>query len=134
MTKKILFILVALLTTAGIFASDSDLTGRDVAEKGSVHTMKGVFEMEDGEWYLRIKDQSYEIHKGPDWYTEEIGFLPPEGKHAVVEGFVFDNAISPCTITIENTRYAFRNLEGQPLWSGRGNRQNENSFEHAHEE
>ena len=125
MTRKILFILIGLLITAGIFASDHELTGRDIVAKGSVRILEGTFETEDGEWYLRIKDQSYAVHKGPDWYTEELGFLPPEGKQVVIEGFVLDNAISPCTITVEKTRYAFRSLEGRPLWSGRGNRQND---------
>lgn len=134
MTKKILFILVGLLITAGIFASDHELTGREVAAKGSICTLEGAFEMEDGEWYLRIKDQTYAVHKGPDWYTEEIGFLPPEGKQVVIEGFVLDHVISPCTITIENTRYAFRSLEGQPLWSGRGNsHDDDDSCEHEEE-
>ena len=127
MTKKTLFILLGLLITAGIFASDSELTGKDVAAKGSVRTLEGIFEMEDGEWYLRTKDRYYSIHKGPDWYTEEVGFIEPEGKQVVIEGFVLGHAISPCTITIEDTRYAFRSLEGQPLWSGRGNRSNSSS-------
>jgi len=125
MTKKTLFILISLFIATGIFASESDLTGRDIVDRGSLRTMEGTFEIEDTEWYLRTEEQFYIVHKGLDWYTEEIGFLPTEGKQVIIEGFVFEDAISPCTITIENTRYAFRSKEGYPLWGGQGNRSNE---------
>ena len=108
-----------------VFASDSELTGGEIASKGLVCTLEGTFEIEDSEWYLRTENQFYIVHKGPDWYTEEIGFLPPEGKQVVVEGFVLEDVISPCTISIKGTQYAFRSLEGYPLWGGRGNRSNE---------
>ncbi len=125
MTKKTLFILIILLITAGVFASDSELTGREIASKGSIRILEGTFEIEDSEWYLRTENNFYIVHKGPDWYTEEIGFLPPEGKLVVVEGFVLEEVISPCTITSKGTLYAFRSQDGDPLWGGRGNRSNE---------
>ena len=125
MTKKTLFILISILMATAIFASDSELTGKDIAANGTINNLTGTFEIEDSEWYLRTEDQFYIVHKGPDWYTEEIGFLPPEGKQVVVEGFVLGDTISPCTITSNNTLYTFRNQEGFPLWGGRGNRSNE---------
>ncbi len=123
MTKRILPILIGLLVTSGIFASDaSETTGREVAEQGHVCTLDGALELEDGEWYLRTEEQSYIVHKGPDWYPGEINFPEPEGKQATVQGFVLGDEISPCTITIGETQYVFRSLEGFPLWAGRGDR------------
>ena len=90
-----------------IFASDSELTGRDIVNRGSLRTMEGTFEIEDTEWYLRTEEQFYIVHKGLDWYTEEIGFLPPVGKQVIIEGFVLEDEISPCTILSENISYAF---------------------------
>ena len=133
MTKKTLFILISILMATAVFASDSELTGREIASKGSIRILEGTFEIEDSEWYLRTEDQFYIVHKGPDWYTEEIGFLPPEGKQVLVEGFVLGDVISPCTITSKNTLYAFRSQEGYPLWGGRGNRSNER-YPDNHEE
>ncbi len=134
MIKKALFILIGILMATAIFASDSELTGKDIAAEGTVNNLEGTFEIEDSEWYLRTENQLYIVHKGPDWYTEEIGFLPPEGQQVVVEGFVLGNTISPCTITSDNTLYAFRSSEGDPLWRGRGNRSNERYPEDSHEE
>lgn len=133
MTKKTLSILIILLITTGLFASDSELTGKEIASKGSLCDIEGIFEIEDSEWYLRTDDKFYIIHKGPDWYTEEIGFLPPEGKQVTVQGFALGEVISPCTISIAGTQYAFRNQEGAPLWGGRGNRSNER-YPDNHEE
>ena len=121
MTKNTLFI------TAGVFASETELSGRDIAANGSLRILKGTFEIEDDEWYLQTDDQLYIVHKGLDWYTEEIGFLPPVGKQVIIEGFVLGDEISPCTIKVGNASYAFRSSEGYPLWGGRGNRSNERS-------
>jgi hypothetical protein len=125
MTKKILLIFIILLISVGLFASDTELSGKEIAANGSLLTLSGTFEMEDDEWYLQTDVKLYIIHKGLDWYTEEIGFLPPEGKQVTIEGFVLENEVSPCTIFSENTSYAFRSSEGYPLWGGRGNRSNE---------
>ena len=125
MTKKTFFILILLLITAGIFASETELSGRDIVSNGSLGIIKGTFEIEDDEWYLQTDDQLYIVHKGLDWYTEEIGFLPPVGEQVIIEGFIFKNQISPCIITSGNKPYAFRSSEGYPLWGGRGNRSNE---------
>ena len=125
MTKKTLLILILLLIAVGLFASDTELSGREIATKGSLLTLTGTFEIEDDEWYLQTDDQLYIVHKGLDWYTEEIGFLPPTGKQVIIEGFVLKDEISPCTIVSENISYAFRSTEGYPLWGGRGNRSNE---------
>ena len=125
MTKNTLIVLIILLISVGLFASDTELTGREIATNGSLLTLTGTFEIEDDEWYLQTENQLYIIHKGLDWYTEEIGFLPPSGKQVIIEGFVLENEISPCTILSENISYAFRSSEGYPLWGGRGNRSNE---------
>ena len=118
MAKKTFLIFFILFMTTGIFASDGEITGRDVVTKGTLLILEGKFETEDAEWYLRTKDQFYSIHKGRDWYIEEIDFIPPEGEQVLIEGFVLEDQISPCTITINNTPYAFRTIEGYPLWSG----------------
>jgi len=125
MTKKTLFIFSILLMTVGAFASDTDFSGRDISDKGSLLTMEGTFQIDDSEWYLQTKDQLYIVHKGLDWYTEEIGFFPQEGEQITINGFVLGDEISPCTILIGSTSYAFRDSEGSPLWGGRGNRSNE---------
>ncbi|MCK5673038.1 MAG: hypothetical protein KAH95_06665 [Spirochaetales bacterium] len=118
MAKKTFLIFFILFMATGIFALDGEITGRDVVTKGALLTLEGIFEIEDAEWYLRTDDKRYSMHKGRDWYTEEIGFIPPEGEQVTIEGFVLEDQLSPCTITVNDTPYAFRTIEGFPLWSG----------------
>ena len=122
MVKKIAFVLVGILVTAGLFAHD--LQGKDIVEKGHYRVLTGTLTVDDDELYIDAAEGIYLIHKGPEWYAEEIGFHIASGKSAKVKGFVEGQDISPATITVDGKIYTFRDSYGRPGWAGRGNRDN----------
>jgi hypothetical protein len=122
MVKKISFVLLGILMTAGLFAHD--LQGRDVVEKGRYTVLSGTLRVDEDELYIDTDKGIYLMHLGPEWYAEEIHFPRTTGKAAKVEGFVVDGDISPTTIAVDSVTYSFRDNTGRPGWAGRGNRDN----------
>ena len=122
MVKKITFILLGILVTAGLYAHD--LLGKDVVEQGRYSALSGTLRVDEDELYIETDGGTYLIHIGPEWYAEEIGFPQTTGKSARVKGFVADQDISPTTIAVDGKTYIFRDRFGRPGWGGRGNRDN----------
>ena len=119
MFKKIFMILIGTFLALTAFAAD--LKGKDIVNGGRLAALNGILRIEDEELYLDAEGKTYQIHKGPEWYSEEIGFSKTSGKTAVIEGFLMADDISPVTISVEGKIYRFRDSRGFPLWGGRGN-------------
>ena len=68
MVKKIVFVFVGILMTAGLFAHD--LQGKDVVEKGRYSVLSGTLKVDEDELYVATDEGTYLIHKGPEWYAE----------------------------------------------------------------
>ncbi len=122
------FLLIGILvllfvSSALIFA---DLRGRDLTLKGEIKTLTGVVKIENSEWYLLSGNNKYLVHKGPEFYLEEIGLNINENDRIAVNGYVFENEITPVKITVNQKDYSFRDNSGRPLWAGRGQGRNRN--------
>ena len=127
MIRKTLVVVVGVCIAFGAFAHD--LTGRDVADRGKLMTLSGIFESDDDELYLTADGKTYLIHIGPEWYAEKIGFLSVAERAktsgaATVRGFVYAEDISPVYIALDGKYFAFRHENRAPMWAGRGNRRN----------
>jgi hypothetical protein len=118
-TKIILVFVVILLVTISVFA---DMKGKDVAEKGQVSDVSGVLSTENNEWYLNSSDKKMIIHLGPEFYRDEIGLKLEENKKIEINGFVYQDEVTPITIKFDGKEYMFRDQYGRPGWAGRGNR------------
>lgn len=122
MFKKIFMILIGAFLALTAFTAD--LKGKDIVNGGRLVALNGILRIEDEELYLDAEGKTYQIHKGPEWYSEEIGFSKTSGKTASIEGFLMADDISPVTISVEGKIYRFRDSHGFPLWAGRGNLSN----------
>lgn len=118
-TKIILVFVVILLVSISVFA---DIKGRDVMEKGQVSDVSGVLSNDGTEWYLNSSNKKMLIHLGPEFYRDEIGLKLEENKNVEINGFVYQDEISPIAVKYDGKEYIFRDQYGRPAWSGRGNR------------
>lgn len=64
---------------------------------------------------------------GQAWYREEQGFSVAVGDTVRVDGFYEDGEFKAGTVenVTAGTRIVLRDASGRPMWSGRGNRQNQ---------
>ncbi|GAH58155.1 unnamed protein product [marine sediment metagenome] len=122
MFKETFIILIGAFLALTAFTAD--LKGKDIVNGGRLASLNGILRIEDEELYLDAEGKTYQIHKGPEWYSEEIGFSKTSGKTASIEGFLMADDISPVTISVEGKIYRFRDSYGLPLWAGRGNLSN----------
>jgi len=125
--------MVAILLVAvsvGAFASsNSDLKGSDFVRLGQLGIVSGTLSEEDGEWYLTTTDKEYALHLGNYEVIYPEGIDLEEGSGAVVRGFVLDSDISAITVATGEDKYSLRTIAGVPLWSGQGERQNQQAFQ-----
>lgn len=84
------------------------------APRGGVHLM------------LRTQDEEIEVHVGPLWYLDRVGFvitlgdeLEVRGSRVLVQG---RPAIIAAQVTIGDRTLPLRNEAGIPLWAGFGGR------------
>lgn len=124
--KKIIILTAAVMLFTGTIFADS-LRGRDVAEKGKIDSVKGTLELNDGEWYVKASGDKYLIHIGPDFYRDEIKLQLKSGKAVIVTGYMYQKSIAPQTISYNGKIYRFRDNNGVPMWSGRGNNRRNSS-------
>jgi len=104
-----------------------DLNGRDIANMGNIIIVDGILSFEEGELYLTTYDNiKYNVHLGPEFYSNEIGFKRDNmhGQSATVKGFYYEFDISAIQIDVGDMSYLFRTEDGLPLWRGRGGGQN----------
>ena len=123
MKKKSMFIAVLLLIAFAVTAGD--ITGKEVALKGELRELTGMAKIVDDELCIDDETGLFQIHLGPEWYMETIGFEQKEGILITVKGYFITGHISPQTVEIEKIEYRFRNEYGKPMWSGYGNSENE---------
>lgn len=116
-------LLLLFVSSALIFA---ELKGRDLTTKGEIKTLTGVVKIENSEWYLLSENNKYLVHKGPEFYLEEIGLKINENNNITINGYVFNNEITPIRVTLDMIDYSFRDNSGRPLWAGRGQGRNRN--------
>ncbi len=114
-------ILAALAASATLFAAEPVL-GRNLVDRGTWIEVEGSLVDQDGEWALKAKDKTYDLHLGnyPVLYPE--GLSLKEGDKAKVTGYAVGEDISAVSLTVGSKTYAFREKDGTPLWAGRGNR------------
>lgn len=133
MNKRIISmvtILLVLLSVGAFAASNSDLVGKDVVRLGPLGIVSGRLAEKDGKWYLVTKDNEYSLHLGKYEVVYPKGLNLTEGSEAVVRGFVLDSDISTVTLVSDDARYSFRSPAGLPLWSGQGERRNQQALQY----
>lgn len=126
MKKAFLLIGILVLLFVSSTSIFADLRGRDLTTKGEIKTFTGVVKIENSEWYLLSGNNKYLVHKGPEFYLEEIGIIINENDTISVNGYVVNNEITPIKITSNQKDYSFRDNSGRPLWAGRGQGRNRN--------
>ncbi len=120
MTRKgIILLSILVITSLSVFAED--LTGSDIAERGQIIDLEGELIKIDEELFIKSNGVLYQLHMGPEFYSLEIGFNKENTKQAIVEGYIIGSDIAPIKIDIEHHSYKFRDINGRPMWSGRGN-------------
>lgn len=126
--KKIIFILILLLLTAGtLYAGEEDLSGKDFVEMGELQLLSGTLLYQDDEWYLNSEGDIYEIHLGDHSYRENIDFNFKDNEEAVVCGFKYNNDIAVVFMAKKENSCQLRTIEGKPLWAGQGKANNEDT-------
>jgi hypothetical protein len=126
MIKKTLVIGLCLVFVTGSIFASSILRGSDYVRLGKQSSLNGILTQADGEWYLTTDGkEEYSLHLGNYEVMYPNGISLTSGQEAFVKGFVYDQDISAITVVSEGKSWEFRSIEGRPLWSGSGNRQNE---------
>ncbi|WP_320130113.1 hypothetical protein [uncultured Sphaerochaeta sp.] len=124
MNKRLLALVVLVLLASGLFAS-TELKGSDYVRLGKTGTLVGTLSLSDGEWFLTTFDsQKYSLHLGNYEIIYPKGIELSSGAQAKVTGFLYENDFSVIAVDSNGKSWQFRNIDGRPLWSGQGNRQN----------
>ena len=127
MFKKILIVSLVMAVSAALLFR-SDVTGRDLVDKGAVVTRQGILQHEDLEWYLLTENISYQLHFGPRDYLSQTGLELEKGNRITIVGFSSATDIAVVEAADGEKSYHFRNENGRPFWAGNGmrKRQEEN--------
>lgn len=127
MLKKILIVSLVMAVSAALLFG-SDVTGRDLVDKGAVVTRKGILQYEDLEWYLLTENESYQLHFGPRDYLSQTGLELEKGNRITIVGFSSGTDIAVIEAAGREKSYHFRDENGRPFWAGNGmrKRQEEN--------
>jgi hypothetical protein len=110
--------------------SASELSGKDYVSIGKLDSLSGTLFEKDGEWYLTVEHETYDLHFGNETYRNKIGINLKAGAVVAVTGYVYEKNVSVCTITLGGKEYRFRKDDGTPMWTGQGNGRNTTTDSH----
>src|SRR4030042_4053727 len=107
MNRKIILIAAAVFILAASFSAfaEGEVKGRNLVDKGKIAILEGKFKVENDERYLESNNKKYQIHKGPEFYQDEIGIKIAVNTDIKVTGYVYENGITPVKITVGNKDY-----------------------------
>lgn len=124
-TRWIMTVLgMVLFGIATFYGEAESLSGRDIAERGTLKTLTGLLKEKDREWFLKTPEQEYELHLGNYEAIYPRGIELKEGTTAEVYGFVHGVSVAPVWVKNQNRTYKFRDKDGTPLWAGKGQGRN----------
>jgi len=90
-------------------------------------TLEGTVIVSDSELTVKNDQGDILVGLGQQWYREQAGFVVEVGDQVRIRGYYEDGEFKAGTV--ENlslgTSITLRDETGRPMWSGRGNRQNQ---------
>ena len=128
MFKKSITVLLTLVLLLSLnvglgLSEEAELRGKDFVNLGEVQIIKGELIADGEEWLLQSENSLYEVHLGNEEHQERIGLDLQKGEKVTIIGFVYKNDIAVISLSYTECTYSFRDMDGTPHWSGKGNNQ-----------
>jgi hypothetical protein len=133
--KEKIILLFLILITFSFYSQDGNMDAeksnpkmkqaRRVVNNGEITTLDGILVSDNkGDWYLKVNNKKYLIHLGPDFYFEELNLKLKNNDKLKIEGFFYLDQIAPILFIYKNKEYRFWLKNGDPVWKGKGNKEN----------
>lgn len=92
--KKLVLLVMVVMGSASLFAFDRE-DCREIIENGEEKVLEGVLSSKDGNTYLTVGKDKYEVLRGPGMFSYK------DGAKVELEGLVYEMQIMPVKVIID---------------------------------